>query len=282
MRAIPARNKSVWASRLRHHEPAVTVADYSDSLGVGHADFHRLGHRRFRVGHELRHEGVVGGLGISDHRHRGAVEHGVALEQEEEVGRAVEAAEAPGRTADLTCGGWVRVLERIGIDHRRQPRALLVAGGKHQLEAERHAVLTLVANEAFLDLAQLGRRVLEAGDGLPGDGPGGLAFGGFDLLAQGGQVIVGHVDRGLRAHHESVLATGECHEVLVAFGIAAEEALDLACLHLSVDRETAGRPGRWRRCRRSRRRLPSGAAPIDRWAEGGGQGSRARCSGHPR
>ena len=36
------------------------------------------------------------------------------------------------------------------------------------MEAERHSVCALVANQSLLDLAQLGRWVLETGDGLAG------------------------------------------------------------------------------------------------------------------
>ncbi len=66
-----------------------------------------------------------------------------------------------------------------------------------------------------------------------GHGPGCLALGGLDLLPQGGQVVVGHVVGGLGAHHETVLVSGEGDEELVALRVAAEEALDLAGLHVA-------------------------------------------------
>ena len=71
-----------------HHETAVAVADDADALGIGDADLDGLGDGGLGVGDELGHEGVVGGLGVADHRHGGPVEHRVALQEEEEVAEA--------------------------------------------------------------------------------------------------------------------------------------------------------------------------------------------------
>ena len=55
---------------------------------------------------------------------------------------------------------------------------------------------------------------------------------GIDRSAQRGQVVVGHVRRGLGAHHEAAIVAGERHEVLVAIRLAAEQALGLARLQV--------------------------------------------------
>ena len=91
-----------------------------------------------------------------------------------------------------------------------------------------NAVFAFVAHDALLNLAQSGRRVLEARDRLPSQGPGGFSLGRLDRLAKGGQIVVGHVSGGLGAQHEAVLVAGEGHEVFVAIRIGAEQALGLA------------------------------------------------------
>ena len=106
-----------------------------------------------------------------------------------------------------------------------------------QMEAKGYAVLALVAHDAFPDLPQLGCGILEARDRYTRHDPGCLTLGGLDLLAKGGQIVVGYVDGGLGAQHEAILATGERHEVLEAVRIAAEQALGLAGFHVSQIQE---------------------------------------------
>ncbi len=57
------------------------------------------------------------------------------------------------------------------------------------------------------------------------------------LLAQLGQVVVGHVGGGLGTHHETVLISRESREDLVTRRIAAEQALGLAGFHVAQVQE---------------------------------------------
>ena len=211
--------------QVGHHEPAVAVSDDADPVGIGDAHVDGLGHGRLGVGHQLRHERVVGCLRIADHRHGGLIEHGVATQQEEQVRWTVNPHEPLRRASNLAGGRDARVFEWIGVEHGRNPRALDVARRQHQLEAERHTVRPLVAHEALLDLAQLGRWILEAGDRLACQGPLGLSLCRLDRPAERGQIVIRNVCGRFGADHEMVLVAGERHEVLVMIRIAAEEAL---------------------------------------------------------
>jgi hypothetical protein len=74
----------------------VAGADDADPLGIGHSHLRDRRHRSLRVGHQLGHEAVVGGLGITEHRHGGAAGHRVASSRRLEMEGTVQTHEALG------------------------------------------------------------------------------------------------------------------------------------------------------------------------------------------
>ena len=105
----------------------------------------------------------------------------------------------------------------IGVEHGRQARPLLVAGGKLELEAQGHAVLPLVPDEALLICRSWGVGSSKRVMGFSGGGAGGLALGGLDASrpVSPGSSWARRL-RGLGAQHEAVLAPRERDEGLVA------------------------------------------------------------------
>ena len=51
----------------------MAVAYDTDPLRIGYSHFDGFGYRSLRIGHQLGYEGVVGGLGITEHWHGGPI-----------------------------------------------------------------------------------------------------------------------------------------------------------------------------------------------------------------
>ena len=118
----------------RGHQCAVTVPDDAHALRIGHADLHRLGDGGLSVGDELLDKRVVGRVRIADDRHGSAFQHRVSVQEKEQGSRPGELGERPVRTGHLSRGAGIGVLERIGFEHGRQARSVLVP--RWQVEGE--------------------------------------------------------------------------------------------------------------------------------------------------
>ena len=188
------------------HEGAVAVATDGDAIAVRHAQVdHRL-HRRLGVGGQLFDVGVVGlGPAHTDDRHRGVVEDGVALGQQEQVADAAWPREAIGGVDRLAGHPGVGELGRIGPhQHRQRPVAGLVVAGR-QIERTRqlHPVGACVFDLLLGHLGELRGRIGEVGQRgqlSALQGPQEIVRGLGPALTAGddaGGGIVGHVQNPL-------------------------------------------------------------------------------------
>ena len=159
-------------------------------------------------------EGVVDRLGVADDGHRGVVQNGVSLGDEEELGSAAVEGEAVRRAADLAGRRGVSIFQRIGPDDDRQAGAFLVIGREIKRARELDPVVPLVLDAAaFLTPVIWGAGSLKA------------VRGRIFLDFRAYEMIIRDLGLGFLADDDRIPAVaGEAEEGLVLAVDALEEA----------------------------------------------------------
>ncbi len=213
--------------QVRRHQRAVAVAGHANALGIDHAQLHGLGNGGLGIGDELFEIGVVGVLRIAHDREGGAVDDGVAGQQQQAIAR--QAGEGLFGTAHLSGLRGIGEIHRIGVEDGRYARTLDVAGRGVEGEGKRHAVLAGVGDQALLDLAHFRGRIGETRDGF--DRGRERGFAGSGIGQRGTECAaerIGRIDRRLAPGQQAARFRGEPEQALVGIRRAAEQPLGLA------------------------------------------------------